>query len=125
MKIESGKYYKTRDGRKAYVVGEVPDQEYHCFVASIDNDCLDYYGEDGSSMGENFERLEDLIAPWPETRVVEGWRPYKENGFIGSDRYEVCPHRTDVGLGIGEKIAKFRHAYEGGKLIDVEILDHE
>jgi len=69
LRIEAGKFYKTRDGRKVgpMVAGNMPDEEYD-FVARIDGDDLRrIFQKDGKHGGKYIENepANDLIAEWP------------------------------------------------------------
>lgn len=67
MQIESGKYYKTRDGR---VVGPMIDNHHHEW-RWIDNNDLTYR-DDGSWKIERITDKHDLIAPaYPETGTLQ------------------------------------------------------
>lgn len=75
MKIQTGAYYRTRSGKKAYVIGR-DNHEIYPFVGRIDNDQdPTAWTADGSYLDtyENDED-EDLIAPWRD--------PIKAQGFV-------------------------------------------
>jgi hypothetical protein len=61
MKIEAGKFYKTRDGRKAYVGSIDDDEDYPVNGYLVEES--DYWMADGK--GNDHCGL-DLIAPWED-----------------------------------------------------------
>ena len=73
MKIEAGKYYETRGGEKAYVVGIIPDYfayGSHRFMGLVGSRTFNW-----EIHGHRYNPLsiddDDIIAPWTE----EEWRP--------------------------------------------------
>lgn len=71
MKLEAGKYYRTRDGRKAYVIGQ---NVFECnygkwFAGYIDGDAdpLDW-SIDGCIFSDKSESHRDLVAEWVEKK---------------------------------------------------------
>jgi hypothetical protein len=72
MQLEAGKYYRTRDGRKAYVVGSDPfnPSEPFPFVGWIAGCGLRTWTASGA--WANFQSDCDLVAPWkePETETM-------------------------------------------------------
>lgn len=69
LKLEVGKCYKTRDGRKAFVFFYDEDEnEYYVCVQGI-NDVM-YFNGDGS-MDVDQEHDLDLISEWSDDDVAE------------------------------------------------------
>ena len=67
LKIEVGKFYKTRDGRKAFVYAKIGiDCPYHFCVVKAGK--LDAYNvnEEGKQAAD--EQPLDLIAPWKDDK---------------------------------------------------------
>lgn len=65
LKIEVGKFYKTRDGRKAWVVSRQQDEHYPYIIAILDE--VDAYAvtKDGRFYDDRPYEF-DLVAPWEE-----------------------------------------------------------
>ncbi len=63
FKIEVGKFYKTRDGRKAWVVSRQQDEHYPYIIAILDE--VDAYAvtKDGRFYDDR-PYAYDLVAPW-------------------------------------------------------------
>lgn len=63
FKIEVGKFYKTRDGRKAWVVSRQQDEHYPYVIAVLDE--VDAYAvtKDGSFYDDRPYSF-DLVSPW-------------------------------------------------------------
>jgi hypothetical protein len=72
MEIKAGCYYKTRDGRKAFVVGKdplsLPDWNW---VVSIGGWGVSNMRPDGRWMHSNGEQSVDLVSEWEEPRKFE------------------------------------------------------
>lgn len=74
IKLEAGKFYRTRDGRKAFVVFvQPPEGMGHRYPV------LGYHGEysgnwtsDGK-WNDGGESQNDLVAEWLEPRRISGW----------------------------------------------------
>lgn len=76
MKIEAGKYYRTRCGRKAYVdvifspnpfSGRKPQVPVRGYI-----DALEYYWTSSGRISEDYASHADLVAEWiePKTKTV-------------------------------------------------------
>lgn len=65
LKLEVGKFYKTRDGRKAWVVSQQKDEQYIYIVAILGE--VDTYSamKDGSFFAHRTSVF-DIVAPWEE-----------------------------------------------------------
>lgn len=65
LKIEVGKFYKTRDGRKAWVVSRQQDEHYPYIIAVLGK--VDAYAvtKDGRFYDDRPYEF-DLVAPWEE-----------------------------------------------------------
>lgn len=67
LKLEVGKFYKTRDGRKAFVYTRTEDAAYPCWVVLVNSSeggtyCCTVDGQ----YTTNEEHNKDLVAPWEE-----------------------------------------------------------
>lgn len=94
LRIEAGKFYKTRDGRKVGPMeGPMWSSYWHDDVMWFDGES---YGHDGQVLGEETQ-LGDLIAEWadepvataPKAKFKVGDRLTKRNGYWREDGYEV------------------------------------
>lgn len=67
LNLEVGKFYKTRDGRKAWVVSQQKDEQYPYIVAILGE--VDAYSamKDGSFFAHRTSVF-DIVAPWEETK---------------------------------------------------------
>ena len=65
LKIEVGKFYKTRDGRKAWVVSRQQDEHFPYIIAVLGK--VDAYAvtKDGRFYDDRPYEF-DLVAPWEE-----------------------------------------------------------
>lgn len=71
LKIEAGKFYKCRDGRKAFVAGRSPFPSHWPFVGVIEGASLETYGwQDNGVYDCSGDDEEDLIAEWREPVAV-------------------------------------------------------
>lgn len=67
LKLEVGKFYKTRDGRKAYVYAKTDTGKYNCWAVIVNsftggNFCCTVDGKYAAGT----ESGKDLVAPWEE-----------------------------------------------------------
>ena len=72
MKIEAGKYYRTRDGNKACVAGKNGfAKEHHdvYWLGSFEDDCSKSWCIGGSYV-DHEESDDDLVAEWVEPKAV-------------------------------------------------------
>lgn len=77
MKLEAGKYFKTRDGRKAYVAAIAPEEIGAAYPAiGWLGDQLDNWLTDGRYMRSGNDESEDLIAEWIEPEAKAEWCLY-------------------------------------------------
>lgn len=65
LKLEVGKFYKTRDDRKAFVYKITRNAVYPCWVVLVNSNETYCCTVDGQYT-TNEERNRDLIAPWEE-----------------------------------------------------------
>lgn len=65
LKLEVGKFYKTRDGRKAWVVSRQQGAYYAYNIAVLGNVCVYTVNENGTFC-DNRPSPEDLVASWEE-----------------------------------------------------------
>ena len=68
LKLEVGKFYKTRDGRKAIVLNVVKDDTRSCpvRVVVVDNTYEPYFVRKSGRLYKNEENSWDIVAPWEE-----------------------------------------------------------
>lgn len=68
LKLEVGKFYKTRDGRKAIVLNVVKDDTRSCpvRVVVVDNTYEPYFVRKNGRLYKNEENAWDIVAPWEE-----------------------------------------------------------
>ena len=65
LKIEVGKFYKTKDGRKAFVYAKIGIDYPYSFCVVKDGK-LDAYNVNADGKQEDDERPSDIIGPWKE-----------------------------------------------------------
>nr|DAJ72174.1 MAG TPA: hypothetical protein [Caudoviricetes sp.] len=65
LKLEVGKFYKTRDGRKAFVYAKIGIDCPYPFCVVKDGK-LDAYNVSAEGKKGNDEQTLDLVAPWEE-----------------------------------------------------------
>jgi hypothetical protein len=102
MKIEAGKYYRTRDGRKAFVVGVHPLAVQTPFVGVIyeQMDILrmtpctwDNTGESPDSNTSSPEK-DSLVAEWKEPAKGTVWVNINRNDNRLKDIWASAPYET-------------------------------
>lgn len=67
LKLKVGKFYKTRDGRKAWITER--DDNYGAFpfkVAAQQQPGFYYVAKDGKRYSDRLDDATDLVAPWEE-----------------------------------------------------------
>lgn len=65
IKLEVGKFYKTRTGKKAFVFAKIGrEYPYPFYVAKVENPVTYSVDADGRKTDE--ENPSDLVAPWEE-----------------------------------------------------------
>ncbi|MGR9413700.1 hypothetical protein [Rhizobium leguminosarum] len=119
LTLEVGKYYRTRDGKKAYAGyvmaespfnGSKPLYPVSGWVAGeVMPQCWNF---DGSLYGPEDEHKFDLVAEWVEPKRIRGW----VNIYPGNR-----PRQTDV-EGFSPK-AHAGHVYKTRKQADVAAAD--
>lgn len=80
LTLEAGKYYRTRGGKKVFIVGQNPfdtledDVEFPFggFVQGNSGDTLEWFREDGVH-GVRVGGALDLVAEWVEPKRIKGW----------------------------------------------------
>jgi hypothetical protein len=75
MKIEVGKTYRTRDGRKATITATDVGKPPLVFYGSVDGVLIDKWFPDGRYLPNGLMCFHDLVAEWEETtmrRTSEG-----------------------------------------------------
>jgi hypothetical protein len=88
MKIEAGKYYKTREGRKVFVshrctnpfglIGSEPDFPLEGYMSNGDRDRLSW--RDDGTYNYAGEHMNDILAEWKEPKVHKRWSYFYRNG---------------------------------------------
>ena len=69
LKLEVGKCYKTRDGRKTFISYVAKDDEM-CFGCIQDDNTVTSWHKNGSFFAEEIDNL-DLISEWTDDDVAE------------------------------------------------------
>lgn len=99
LKIEVGKYYKTRGGGKAYIGYKVPkelnEHDKTCFIGLIVKDDFKKHwtwDEDGFCHEFRHEKMEDIISEWQEEPKV-GW-VYES---CSREKWMVCEDKRKYG----------------------------
>lgn len=64
LKLEVGKFYKTRDGKKAIILNI--SEFKNCYVAIVGTNSTYYVGPSGLYSTDRSENDYDLVAPWEE-----------------------------------------------------------
>ena len=89
MKIEIGKSYKTRNGRKATVVGEDKEHCYPWEILTEGREGTTWHLPDGSICLEDEDsRKEDLVAEWDESAPESQPAHYASMSIQPSDAIE-------------------------------------
>jgi len=91
MKLEVGKFYKTRDGRKAEVVyiNESLAEQHQVVIYLEGSTCVSFCKIDGV-YSAGYRCGKDLISEWKEPVRVCGWF----NVYPGEDGFELYHFRT-------------------------------
>jgi hypothetical protein len=93
IKLEAGKYYKTRGGQKAYVIGKDQNASDFPWVGSVGRIFPVLWAEDGTQSG--ITRPTDLVEEWKEPETGEGalyvWR-HRETSRIVTSYYQKETH---------------------------------
>lgn len=84
MKLEAGKYYKTRDGRKAYVGYVREDDCQYPAVGHMDGGGVDCWLARGGYVDKGGTHFNDLIEEWVEPRSGALWVNIYPDGAIFS-----------------------------------------
>ncbi|WP_322884149.1 hypothetical protein U8C35_06360 [Sinorhizobium medicae] len=99
LTLETGKYYRTRDGKKAYVYGVNPFATVggeHEVVGVIDGYGQETWHRDGHWFSQG-DKPCDLVAEWVEPKRIKGWVNVYP-GVIGDMPSKVivnnCLHET-------------------------------
>lgn len=70
MKIEVGKVYRTRGGRKAYVLGKRRDLLEYPFVGYVEDVKFSWVWRENGTSFDRSEHENDLVAEWGQPIVV-------------------------------------------------------
>ena len=128
MEIKPGKYYKTRDGRRALCTAIIPeDDEFNVMAVCVTMEDREPYtvGLNGMVVEDiGIEYKDDLIEKLPDLRIIESWRAYDATGVITipSDSEDII--KESYKEKDGYKHARFRHTFEDNKLVRVDLI-HE
>ncbi|MEH2700239.1 hypothetical protein GFL93_09315 [Rhizobium leguminosarum bv. viciae] len=110
LTLEAGKYYRTRDGRKAFVSATAPEGFSNPdtdgqFAGFIDGMGARMWGNDGGYL--DFDQSDyDLMAEWGEPKRIKGW----VNVYSGNDENYGNPHNIDSSQHCGHVYPKRAHA---------------
>lgn len=102
MKFEIGKFYKTRDGRKAECL-YIPDgADDFPMILRINRECFPQTCCVDGSYGRGIETEIDLISEWREPIKIEGWVNVYEDrfGYVHKTRKEA-----DEQVGVWSRLA--------------------
>ena len=116
LKIEAGKYYRTRDGRKAFVAARNPFNARFCWMGMIDSIstlCGVTWLESGRFSDTREAHPDDLIAPWTEPRTIE--RQVRVNAYDG----KLCMGMCGVGDWADTPFAKCTLRYTEGQGFEI------
>ncbi|CUW85644.1 hypothetical protein N5C66_03725 [Rhizobium pusense] len=74
LTLEAGKFYRTRDGRKAFVSGinPFPDGSHIRAIGVVVDEGVQGWDLNGAFTLELEHRL-DLVAEWVEPKRIKGW----------------------------------------------------
>jgi hypothetical protein len=112
IKLEAGKYYKTREGQKAYVVGRMKGTCDYPWIGQI-GDAFPFYWTDEGVGSPRCVMVDDLVEEWKEPETGEGalyvWRHRGTSRIVtsyyqkethpighGSARYELFVKRYEL-----------------------------
>lgn len=91
LKIEAGKFYRTRDGRK---VGPMEDQGWQDGEPWTTNDTMRYWSNDGTRADGSHYESDDLIAEWVDEPAVQAATVANDNAapakFRVGDRFNYA-----------------------------------
>lgn len=96
LTLEAGKYYRTKDGRKAYVVGKHPfdkNPEVLPFCGFVDGERTSeaYWWDKKGTPGRGVPQTQ-LVAEWVEPKRIKGWvNAWMEGGSL---RFGATLHAT-------------------------------
>lgn len=88
LTLEAGKYYRTRGGKKVFIVGVNPfDKEdddiefpFGGFVQGLKGDVLEWFRDDGRYGVQ--DGANDLVAEWVEPKRIKGRMFIGNNGVV-------------------------------------------
>lgn len=99
MQIEAGKYYRLRDGKKAFVSHVMAENPFnkecnsHPIVGFIEGEGADNWTENGGYYDEIEVHDRDIVAEW---REPSPWhRPFKSRDEFWAFRNEWFKHKQD------------------------------
>lgn len=99
MKLELGKAYRTRDGRKAEVLFIVPEEysdEYPVVLGTEDDERIDTTYEGKYIKG--YKNEEDIVSEWREPIKIEGWvNVYPCDRSVVYRNKEIADERSQLG----------------------------
>lgn len=91
LKIEAGGCYRTRDGRKAYVMFTHPHNPTYPFVGHIDAEGgVHVWTARGAVFRSAASSENDLISEWKEPRKGEVWIGIAESGHPYVESWSNC-----------------------------------
>lgn len=98
MKLELGKHYKTRDGRKVRIICVDKMSDSHPIVGLIlegDWEAISAYTEQGKYA--TYDSHEDIVSEWREPITVEGW--VNVNDSFPISKFYKTKFEADAGAG--------------------------
>lgn len=120
LTLEAGKFYRTRDGRKAQVAGVNPFHDNaFCYVGWICGEGGNIGWKEGGKNGCNSNL--DLVAEWVDPKRIKGWIA------IGHQQNIHVPHFRTSNCFENAELAKqmFRSDYkvEPDACIEIHVLE--
>ena len=113
LTLEAGKFYRTRNGRKAFVGCENPfaDGSTLRVFGYIEGAGIAIWRTDGCYFSDGAAASSDLVAEWVEPKRIKGWVNIDE---------DYCAYRYDTRKQADAKASKDRIA-----CIEIDVLEGE
>ncbi len=125
LKLEAGKYYRTQDGRKAFVafIGETPfkkdDGETAIVILGEDLGEAHYPWANGRiSKRADLEDPLDLVAEWVEPKRITGWLAFSSKDATPFASFVTHLHHT-------KEEAELAYGGDASAVIFIDVLEGE
>lgn len=118
MQIEVGKYYKTRDGRKAFIAAKLPnpsDEPYIGYAEYTHGQIVESWYEDGSYITDQSSG-NDLIEEWKEPKSGVRYVNIYDNPDARS--YIYLTRKEADNAAPNDRIARIRVEWKEGQFDD-------